>query len=102
MLWALMMHAAKLPGVTAFVFWLLVACGTKSAPVPVAEGSAGETDVVAPVEAEPEAQVGTPKIAADQPSHDFGAIKATDSLEHVFEIKNVGTADLKIERVQRT
>jgi hypothetical protein len=97
-----MMHAAKLSGAAAFVFWLLVACGAKSAPVPVPEVSASEAETGALAEAEPQAQAGTPKIAADEPSHDFGAIKATDSLEHVFKIKNVGTADLKLERVQRT
>jgi hypothetical protein len=32
----------------------------------------------------------------------FGAIKPTEKIDHVFKIKNVGTADLKIERVQKT
>jgi hypothetical protein len=100
--WSLMMHVAKLSGAAAFVFWLLVACGAKSAPVPASEVSANEAESDAPAEAGPQAQAGTPKIAADQPTHDFGAIKATDTLEHVFKIKNVGTADLKLERVQRT
>ena len=45
---------------------------------------------------------GAPKITADEAVYDFGAIKATDVVEHVFEIRNVGDADLKVERVQKT
>jgi hypothetical protein len=101
-LWSLMMHAARLSGAAALLSWLLVACGTKSAPAAVPEGSANEDRTEAVAQEGPRARAGTPKIAADQPSHDFGAVKATDSLEHVFQIENVGTADLKIERVQRT
>jgi hypothetical protein len=52
------------------------------------------------VAAEPEG--GVPKIASDEPIFNFGAIKPTDKVEHVFKIKNAGTADLKIERVQKT
>ena len=45
---------------------------------------------------------GAPKIAADEPVFEFGAIKPTDSVEHVFKIRNAGDADLKVERVQKT
>jgi hypothetical protein len=45
---------------------------------------------------------GAPKITADEAVYDFGAIKATDVVEHVFEIRNAGDADLKVERVQKT
>lgn len=65
------------------------------APTPV-EGEASEPTVAA----EPEA--GVPKIAADEAVFDFGAINPTGKVEHVFKIKNAGTADLKIERVQKT
>lgn len=53
-------------------------------------------------EAGPVAQDGVPAISSNAAVHEFGAIKATDSVEHVFRIRNVGTADLEIERVQRT
>ena len=63
----------------------------------------------APTEIEPEPaenaaveKDGAPKITADEAVYDFGAIKATDSVEHVFTIRNVGNADLKVERVQKT
>lgn len=45
---------------------------------------------------------GVPKITSDTAVHDFGAIKPTDTVEHVFGIRNAGSADLKIERVQPT
>jgi hypothetical protein len=45
---------------------------------------------------------GAPKITADEAVYDFGAIKATDTVEHVFKIRNAGDAELKVERVQKT
>jgi PBP1b-binding outer membrane lipoprotein LpoB len=76
---------------------LVVGCNS-SAPAPTAES---EPAVAAePVAAEPEA--GVPKIAAAEAVFDVGSIKPTDKIEHVFKIANAGTADLKIERVQRT
>ena len=43
-----------------------------------------------------------PKIAVAAPVFDFGAVGTTDAVTHVFEIRNVGDADLKVERVQKT
>lgn len=65
---------------------------------------AAPADVAAaPVEGEAApAEQGAPKIAADAPVFDFGAISGTDSVEHVFVIRNVGDAELKVERVQKT
>ena len=73
--------------------------GCKSEPPPPTE--ADEPASESAVAAEPEAE-GTPKIAVDEPVFDFGAIKPTDKAEHVFKIKNAGTADLKIIKVQKT
>jgi hypothetical protein len=56
----------------------------------------------APVENAALEKEGAPKIAADEAVYDFGAIKATDTVEHVFTIRNAGDADLKVERVQKT
>ena len=94
-----MMSASKRLRAVALIPWLLVACGTKEAPVPAADVAMNDEVDASPAA---EAPAGTPKITADQPIHDFGAIKGTESIEHVFKIKNAGTADLKLERVQRT
>ena len=74
----------------------LVAC-TQPAPAPQPQAEAEKSEPSETGEAE-----GAPKIAAEEPVFEFGAIKATDKVEHVFTIKNEGTADLKIDRVQRT
>jgi len=76
---------------------LVLACGTDKPAAP----SKVEIDS-SQSEAEPAARDGAPKIASDAAVHEFGAIKATDSIDHVFKILNLGTADLIIERVQRT
>lgn len=68
------------------------------APTPSEEQPATEPAVAA----EAEAETGVPKIAADEAVFEFGAIKPTGKIEHVFKIRNAGTADLKIERVQKT
>lgn len=64
---------------------------------------------VAPAQSDPAAagnaaiaKEGAPKITADEAVFEFGAIAPTDSVEHVFQIRNAGDADLKIERVQKT
>ena len=85
----------------ATVLVLLGGCNSSSAPTP-APSEEEAAAAAEPVAAEAEAVTGTPKIAADQPVFEFGAIKPTDKVEHVFKIRNAGTADLKIERVQRT
>lgn len=75
----------------------LAAC--RSAPpaeTVAAENVAAETGAVAT------AKAGTPKITADEAVYEFGAIGITDSIEHVFKIRNTGDAELKIERVQKT
>jgi hypothetical protein len=58
----------------------------------------------APAEAEQDAaaKTGAPKIASDEPVFDFGAVAGKEKIEHVFKIKNVGDAELKIDRVQKT
>jgi hypothetical protein len=55
-----------------------------------------------PAESAVIAKAGAPKITADEAVYEFGAIEATDSVEHVFKLRNVGDADLKVERVQKT
>lgn len=75
--------------------------GCNSAPPAPTEGAPAEEPVSDPAVAA-ESETGVPKIAADEAVFNFGAIKPTDKIEHVFKIKNAGTADLKIERVQKT
>ena len=40
-----------------------------------------------------------PKMVIDSTAHDFGRVKAGSALTHSFKVKNVGTAELKIESV---
>jgi hypothetical protein len=77
-----------------------LACGTDKPQSPSPTAAASETGASAS-ETAASAEDGAPQIAADA-VHEFGAIKPTDSIEHVFVIRNEGTADLKIERVQKT
>jgi len=94
---------AKLSSALLVAAALMLACGADPPPAPDEVAASEAVDRGSPV-AVPggDAQTGTPKITADEAVFDFGAIKATDSIEHVFEIRNAGDADLKIERVERT
>lgn len=95
--------AAKLSSALLVAAALTLACGadqpaapTKVAAPPATDGAEGDAKDGAV------ANAAAPKITADEAVHEFGAITATDSVEHVFKIRNAGDADLKIERVQRT
>lgn len=104
-----MNSAAKLSSALLVAAALSLACGADPHPAPV-EVVASEPVAVSPAQdggnqvaaGGGAAQAGAPKITADEAVHDFGAIKATDSVEHVFKVRNAGDADLKIERVERT
>lgn len=74
---------------------LVLACGGDKANAPT-EIDPAQTENTA-VE-----QGGAPKITSDEAVYEFGAIKPTDTVEHVFKIRNAGDADLKVERVQKT
>jgi hypothetical protein len=43
---------------------------------------------------------GAPVIASDAAVFDFGEVKPTAVVEHVFTIRNEGDADLHIDRVE--
>lgn len=79
---------------------LAIGCGTHEPPPPSEVVASGDE----PGASEPRTAVrdGVPRITSDAAVHDFGAIKPTDSVEHVFGIRNAGSADLKLERVQPT
>ena len=99
-----MIRAVTLLPVLLAAAALTLGCGAEpSAPTlvttPDVGNGASPAEEAPPSEAVPD---GVPKIASDAAIHEFGAIKATDSIDHVFKIRNAGTADLKIERVQRT
>jgi hypothetical protein len=47
-----------------------------------------------------EASDKVPVIYAPQPDFDFGTVKQGERVEHVFTIKNTGTADLEIIRAK--
>lgn len=95
-----MARAAKLIPVLLVVVPLAFACGTHESPPP-SKVVASDHEPGAS-EPGPVARDGVPRITSDAAVHDFGAIEPTDSVEHVFGIRNVGSADLKIERVQPT
>jgi hypothetical protein len=90
-------HLVALPLVASIV--MLGGCNSSS---PTPTPSEAEPVAAEPSAEAAEAQTGAPKIAADEAVFEFGSIKPTDKVEHVFKIRNAGTADLKIERVQRT
>jgi len=48
----------------------------------------------------PEADQPGPRIQIDQPTHDFGEVWVTPSLNAVFEVRNVGSEVLKITQVK--
>jgi hypothetical protein len=89
-----MTTAAKLSSALLFAAALMLACGGDQPPAP--------TEIIEAPPAAAIAKDGAPQITADEAVYDFGAIKATDSVEHVFKIRNAGDADLKVERVQKT
>lgn len=71
------------------VAWL-TACGSKDADGEKSnEADAGEAKADR-----------APKIVAVEGEHDFGKVKQGKAVEHVFKLKNEGTADLKIEKAR--
>lgn len=89
--------AAKLSSALLIAVALTLACGGDPPAAPTKS-----TDAPAETGAVVIAKAGAPEITADEAVYDFGTIKATDSVEHVFKIRNAGDADLKVERVQKT
>jgi hypothetical protein len=47
-----------------------------------------------------ESSEGAPKLVISEKIHDLGRIYEPEKYEHTFIIKNTGTADLVIDRVQ--
>jgi hypothetical protein len=45
---------------------------------------------------------GAPVVASDEATFDFGTVSPSKSVTHVFKLVNRGTADLRIEKVERT
>lgn len=81
---------------------LFVGCGgAKDAPAADSAEPATKSESAETTSVDEDAD-GVPKIVAENAIHEFGGIKASDTVEHVFTVRNEGTADLKIDRVQRT
>lgn len=80
--------------------FLALACAAEPATPEVVEQA--QPDATTSTQADAEPEPGVPKIASDEATFDFGAIKPVDSIEHIFKVKNEGSADLHIERVQKT
>jgi len=49
---------------------------------------------------EPDKATNQPRIACEEAVFDFGSKDSTETLEHTFVLKNTGTADLSIAKVQ--
>lgn len=77
-----------------------LACGPT--PAPADQDPQPETTTPAEPAASEETGEALPVIASDEPIFDFGTISPSDKVTHVFKIVNRGTADLHIERVERT
>ena len=77
-----------------------IGCG----PTPSAPGQTKPNTKAEPAEpvASEEPGDAVPVIASDEAEFDFGTIAPSGSVTHVFKIVNRGTADLHIERVERT
>lgn len=91
-----MTSTAKFSSLLVIAAALVLACRGDQQAAPT------ENEPAAGAENAEVAKDGAPKITADEPVYDFGAISGTDSVEHIFKIRNAGTADLKVERVQKT
>lgn len=81
-----------------FAVLLLVGCNAAPSASEQAQPSAQQA------EATPSGEQGeaVPVIASDEPTFDFGTVSPSGQVKHVFKLVNRGTADLKIERVERT
>ncbi len=98
--WTAMTCLAKLRPALSIAATFVLACSANEPPAPT---KVATPEIAAgPSEADPAEPDGVPKIASDGAVFEFGAIKATDSVKHVFTLRNIGTADLKIERVHKT
>jgi len=92
--------ASVLTAMTLTLSLAALAC-SREQPSPTPSQAADEQQGDEPAAA-PEGAEAQPKIAVDEPEHTFGKIGPKQTAEHVFTIKNVGDADLVIDRVQKT
>lgn len=83
---------------------LALACSTFALACSSDAPPSSETGAAAAEPAAPTAtpSVEGPKITCADAVHEFGAVGPNTSVEHVFTIKNEGSEDLKIERIQKT
>lgn len=81
----------------------LVLVGCNSAPSVSAQAEPAEhAEQVQPAEQAGETEGPAPVIASDEPVFDFGTVTPAGEVTHVFKLVNRGSADLHIERVERT
>jgi hypothetical protein len=64
------------------------------------DGTQESTAAVPPSATASSQAKGAPKIVAVDPVFEFGKVKLGDSVEHVFKVKNTGTAALEITRAK--
>jgi len=70
-------------------------CNSSPLPIACAQCDAKVTDLHV------NSEVGKqPRIFCEEPTFDFGSRDASETVDHTFVLKNTGTADLEIRRVQ--
>jgi hypothetical protein len=80
--------------ITLFTYMCLT-CQSATLPVACAQCDAKGTDLHA------NSEIGKqPRIFCEDPTFDFGSRDASETVDHTFVLKNTGTADLEIRRVQ--
>lgn len=99
------MTAPRLPRaarVLLFGLLPLVSVGCGPTPTPSSAEQAPKNEPTEPAVSEEQTGEAVPVIASEEATFDFGTISPSDKVTHVFKIQNRGTADLHIERVERT
>jgi hypothetical protein len=82
-----------------FTVLMLVACN--ASPSPSQQDAPAEQPAATPSEQSSVAEA-VPVIASDEPVFEFGTVAPDGQVKHVFKLVNRGSADLHIERVERT
>ena len=82
---------------------VLALAGCNGASPSTDQAPARETAPSEAAPADPSADANAvPVIASDEATFDFGSVAPSESVTHVFKLVNRGTADLHIEKVERT
>ena len=90
----------KMHSLFIFISFILLTCMClicNSSPLPIACAQCDAKGTDLHVNSEVGKQ---PRIFCEEPTFDFGSRDASETVDHTFVLKNTGTADLEIRRVQ--